>query len=775
MKSLSIKRSIVIGESKDSSEETTKKKRKQPVKESLTPVGIVHDKSIISTSIPPEQREPRVYNPDGKILVIVESPAKSKTIEKFLGPNYIVKASMGHLRDLPKSQMGIDIENNFAPRYSNLVTRKKVIDDLVAHADESSAVLLATDPDREGEAISWHLAYILNVDTTSNCRITFNEITKTAVADALEHPRTIDMNMVDAQQARRVLDRIVGYKLSPLLWKKVCKGLSAGRVQSVAVRLICEREREIQAFIPKEYWSIEGTFKTKKNEEFKAELTQIKGEKIDICNEDDTLAIKSAIENHEATVTEVKKSKRSRKAAPPFTTSTLQQDGVRKLNFGAKRTMMIAQHLYEGLEIGSYGHVGLITYMRTDSTRISKEMQEQSRDFIKRTYGDEYYPTKPNVYGSKESAQDAHEAIRPTSLELTPKMVEPYLNRDELKLYTLIWNRFLASQMAPQQNELLTIELDIDKTYTFRATGSKILFPGFSVVYEDAKKEETPRLPSLKKLDVVNTVNINPEQHFTQPPARYSEASLIKTLEELGIGRPSTYAPILDTIVSRNYVETNNKQFIPTELGFVVVDFLMAYFEKIINTGFTAELEEELDAIANGKDTYVKVLQDFYDVFKSELDDASDVDKIQIASMESDETCELCCSPMVYKFGRYGKFLACSNFPDCKNTKPITIGTSVTCPKCGEGEIVERKSKRGRLFYGCNRYPQCDFTLWDKPTHEFCDTCGSIMVEKTYKNGTTKKFCSNDTCPTRPKKKTRKKNEEAVETAQTEDTTSESK
>lgn len=775
MKSLSIKRSIVIGESKDSSEETTKKKRKQPVKESLTPVGIVHDKSIISTSIPPEQREPRVYNPDGKILVIVESPAKSKTIEKFLGPNYIVKASMGHLRDLPKSQMGIDIENNFAPRYSNLVTRKKVIDDLVAHADESSAVLLATDPDREGEAISWHLAYILNVDTTSNCRITFNEITKTAVADALEHPRTIDMNMVDAQQARRVLDRIVGYKLSPLLWKKVCKGLSAGRVQSVAVRLICEREREIQAFIPKEYWSIEGTFKTKKNEEFKAELTQIKGEKIDICNEDDAIAIKSAIENHEATVTEVKKSKRSRKAAPPFTTSTLQQDGVRKLNFGAKRTMMIAQHLYEGLEIGSYGHVGLITYMRTDSTRISKEMQEQSRDFIKRTYGDEYYPAKPNVYGSKESAQDAHEAIRPTSLELTPKMVEPYLNRDELKLYTLIWNRFLASQMAPQQNELLTIELDIDKTYTFRATGSKVLFPGFSVVYEDAKKEETPRLPSLKKLDVVNTVNINPEQHFTQPPARYSEASLIKTLEELGIGRPSTYAPILDTIVSRNYVETNNKQFIPTELGFVVVDFLIAYFEKIINTGFTAELEEELDAIANGKDTYVKVLQDFYDVFKSELDDASDVDKIQIASMESDETCELCGSPMVYKFGRYGKFLACSNFPDCKNTKPITIGTSVTCPKCGEGEIVERKSKRGRLFYGCNRYPQCDFTLWDKPTHEFCDTCGSIMVEKTYKNGTTKKFCSNDTCPTRPKKKTRKKNEEVVETAQTEDTTSESK
>ena len=757
---LSIKRSIVIGEPKEPKQETKKKKttiNKKVAKEALTPVGIVRDKSIVATSMPPEQRKPRIYNPDGKILVIVESPAKSKTIEKFLGPNYIVKASMGHLRDLPKSQMGIDIDHDFTPRYSNLVARKKVIDDLVAHADESSAVLLATDPDREGEAISWHLAYILNVDITSNCRITFNEITKTAVAEALEHPRTVDMNMVDAQQARRVLDRIVGYKLSPLLWKKVCKGLSAGRVQSVAVRLICEREREIQAFVPQEYWSIEGQFKTKTNEEFSAELTHVKGDKLDITCEADAVAIQKAIADHTATVTSVKKSKRSRKPAPPFTTSTLQQDGVRKLNFGAKRTMMIAQHLYEGLEIGSYGHVGLITYMRTDSTRISKDMQEQARGYIKRTYGDDYCPAKPNVYGKKESAQDAHEAIRPTSLELTPKMVEPFVNRDELKLYTLIWNRFMASQMAPQQNESTTIELDIDDTYTFKATGSRVLFPGFSAVYEDSKKEDTPQLPALKKSDVVETVLIDPEQHFTQPPARYSEASLIKTLEELGIGRPSTYAPIIDTIVSRNYVETNNKQFIPTELGFVVVDFLVDYFEKIINTGFTAELEEELDAIANGKDTYVKVLTDFYNIFKQELDDASDVDKIQIASMESDETCELCGHPMVYKFGRYGKFLACSNFPECKNTKPITVGTGVACPKCGEGEIVERKSKRGRIFYGCNRYPQCDFTLWDKPTHEFCDTCGSIIVEKSYKNGTTKKFCSNETCPTRPPKKTRKK------------------
>ena len=470
-----------------------------------------------------------------------------------------------------------------------------------------------------------------------------------------------------------------------------------------------------------------------------------------------------AIGGEDAVVTNIEKRKRSRKAAPPFTTSTLQQDGVRKLNFGAKRTMMIAQHLYEGLEIGSYGHVGLITYMRTDSTRISKEMQVMAKDFILRNYGEEYYPSKPNVYGSKGSAQDAHEAIRPTSLELTPKMVEPFLSRDELKLYTLIWNRFMASQMAPQQNESTTIELNVKDDYTFKATGSRVIFPGFSAVYEDVKKEDAPQLPALKKNDAAHTVEVLPEQHFTQPPPRYSEASLIKTLEELGIGRPSTYAPILDTIVSRNYVENTNKQFVPTELGFVVVNFLITYFEKIINTGFTRDLEEELDAIASGKDTYVKVLSDFYEVFAQELEDASDVDRIEIASMESDEICELCHSPMVYKFGRYGKFLACSNFPECKNTKPITVGTGVMCPKCKEGEIVERKSRRGRIFYGCNRYPQCDFTLWDKPTHDFCETCGSIMVEKTYKNGTVKKFCSNETCPTRPPKKTRKKKSEASE------------
>lgn len=790
---LSIKRTIVIGEPKDKKEQdssgtvettkkastakkestkstkpskkasTTKEAKTKKTKEPTTTVGIVHDKKVLKSTPTIINREPRVYQPDGKVLVIVESPAKSKTIEKFLGPNYVVKASMGHLRDLPKTQIGIDIENGFTPKYRNLEGRKKTIDDLVATADKSSAILLATDPDREGEAISWHLAYILNVDDKTNCRITFNEITKTAVAEAIEHPRTIDMNMVDAQQARRMLDRIVGYKLSPLLWKKVCKGLSAGRVQSVAVRLICEREREIQSFIPEEYWSIDGTFKTTEGEEFTAVLTHIKGEKLDVTNEADANAIKADVEQAPVSVVAVEKRKRSRKAQPPFTTSTLQQDGVRKLNFGAKRTMMIAQHLYEGKEIGSYGHVGLITYMRTDSTRIAKEMVSAARDYIIRTYGESYYPAKPNFYGSKDSAQDAHEAIRPTSLELTPKMVEPFLTKEELKLYTLIWNRFMASQMAPQQSELLTIEMVAKEDYTFKASGSKVIFPGFIAVYEDAKKEETPQLPLLKKGDAVENMDITPEQHFTQPPARYSEASLIKTLEELGIGRPSTYAPILDTIVSRNYVENTNKQFVPTELGFVVVDFLKEYFGKIINTGFTADLEEELDEVANGKETYQHVLGEFYKIFAEELEAASNVERVQIAATESGETCELCGSPMVYKFGKFGRFLACSNFPDCKNTKPITVGIGVTCPKCKEGEIVQRKSKRGRVFYGCERYPKCDFTAWDKPINEFCDTCGSIMVQKEYKNGTVKKYCSNEECSTRPPKRTRKKATESTE------------
>lgn len=763
---MSIKRSIVIEEK----EKTNEPKEERQVQGRVS-VTVGKDTKVVQyVASAPEDREIRTFKPDGKTLVIVESPAKSKTIEKFLGPDYVVRASMGHLRDLPKSQLGIDIENGFVPRYTNLATRKKLIDELRAEADDAKGVLLATDPDREGEAISWHLAYILNMDTASTCRITFNEITKTAVAEAIEAPRTIDMNMVDAQQARRILDRLVGYKLSPLLWKKVCKGLSAGRVQSVAVRLICEREREIKAFVPEEYWTISAEYLTEAKEAFTAELTHIGKEKVHIADESAAMAIKAALDGKEATVVSVDKRKRSRKAPAPFTTSTLQQEGVRKLNFGAKRTMMLAQRLYEGIEIGGYGHVGLITYMRTDSTRIAHEMQEAAKTHIIKEFGKDYYPAKPNVFGTKESSQDAHEAIRPTSLELPPKMVAQFLNRDELKLYTMIWNRFIASQMAAQRSETVTMQLAVDE-YTLRASGSKVIFKGFTEVYDVDKNEEEMTMPILAAGDSVTNTGIDPKQHFTQPPARYSEASLIKTLEEQGIGRPSTYAPIIDTIISRNYVERQDKQFVPTELGFVVVDFLIEHFEKLINVRFTAELEEELDAIAGGKENYREVLAQFYDMFSKELEEASEVDRVKIADEESDVICDKCGHPMVYKFGRFGRFLACSNFPECKNTKPITVSTGVPCPKCGEGMIVERKSKRGRVFYGCDRYPECDFTLWNKPVNETCDTCGSLLVEKTYKNGTVKKFCSNDDCPTRPKRKPRKKKEATADTEQTQDTT----
>lgn len=753
----------MIGATDTKQTDDTKKKRRTKresgEKETVTVSGKVHQKNGTFIMSRKEDREPRVFNPDGKWLVIVESPAKSKTIEKFLGDEYIVKASMGHLRDLPQSQMGVDIEHDFTPRYSNLPGRKKVIEELCADADEAKGIFLATDPDREGEAISWHLAYILNVDTSKSCRITFNEITKSAVAEALENPRLIDMNMVNAQQARRILDRIVGYRLSPMLWKKVCKGLSAGRVQSVAVRLVCEREREIQAFIPEEYWSIEGTYETTYKEKFVAQLTHKGGKKVAIANKEEAQAIQEQLEKQEAVITAVERRKRSRRPAPPFTTSTLQQEGVRKLNFGAKRTMMIAQHLYEGMEIGGFGHVGLITYMRTDSTRIAKEMADAVETYIRKEYGDAFYPKKRNLYGVKENSQDAHEAIRPTMLELPPHMLKPFLSTEELKLYTLIWNRFIASQMAAQESETVTATME-SNAYKLRASGRQILFKGFTEVYEDDKKDDAAMLlPDLKKNDRVKNISIKPEQHFTQPPARYSEASLIKTLEEKGIGRPSTYAPIIDTIMDRNYVEKQNRNFVPTELGFVVVDFLVKHFSKLINVDFTAHLEEELDEIANGKETYLDVMKGFYSVFEEELKEADDAEKVHVADEPSDEICELCGSPMVYKFGRFGRFLACSRFPECKNTKPITVSTGVTCPKCGQGEIVERKSRRGRVFYGCSRYPACDFTLWDKPVvpEKRCSTCGSLMVERTYKNGTTKKFCSNEACPTRPKRKPRKK------------------
>lgn len=748
----------------------------------------------------------RKPNPKGKHLVVVESPAKAKTIERILGPDYKVMASMGHLRDLPKRTMGVDIENGFTPEYVNSTDRANVIKDLQKAANQCCDILLATDPDREGEAISWHLSKLLDVNPEDKVRIAFHEITPPAIREAIQDPEPIDLDRVDAQQARRVLDRLVGYKLSPWLWRQVYRGLSAGRVQSVATRLICEREEEIRAFVPVEYWSIEATYKTEKKESFKAKLTQIDGKDAELHNGEETDAAVKGIEGKEAEVTAVTKSRKQRKTKPPYTTSTMQQDAVNKLNFSSKKTMMLAQNLYEGVEIPGHGHVGLITYMRTDSTRISDEMIKQVRPYISETYGEDYLPAKPNVFSKSKEAQDAHEAIRPTSLSFPPSALTGILSRDQLRLYTLIWNRFIASQMAPQiqQSTSATLQCGI---YTLKATGVHVLFDGFTIMQPSKKKdsEESDFLPPLKKGDIVKNTKVNGEQHFTAPPPRYTEASLIKTLEEKGIGRPSTYAPILDTIQKRRYVTKENKQFVPTEVGFKVTELLKKYFEGIINVDFTANLENWLDKIAEGKATYKKVMTDFYKVFEAELQSANvEAEKDKKENQEvSDVTCEKCGAKMIVKMGRYGKYLACPNYPNCKNIKPyslaegpeevsdvkcdacgtlmvyrtgpygrylkcpscgankaIVIDTGIVCPKCHEGHMVQRRSHRGRIFYGCSRYPKCDMALWNEPINQFCETCGAIMTKKTYKTGKEVISCSNPDCPTHPKRKTRAKKEE---------------
>ena len=748
----------------------------------------------------------RKPNPKGKHLVVVESPAKAKTIERILGPDYKVMASMGHLRDLPKRTMGVDIENGFTPEYVNSTDRANVIKDLQKAANQCCDILLATDPDREGEAISWHLSKLLDVNPEDKVRIAFHEITPPAIREAIQDPEPIDLDRVDAQQARRVLDRLVGYKLSPFLWRKVRRGLSAGRVQSVATRLICEREEEIRAFVPVEYWSIEAMYKTEKKESFKAKLTQIDGKDAELHNGEETDAAVKGIEGKEAEVTAVTKSRKQRKTKPPYTTSTMQQDAVNKLNFSSKKTMMLAQNLYEGVEIPGHGHVGLITYMRTDSTRISDEMIKQVRPYISETYGEDYLPAKPNVFSKSKEAQDAHEAIRPTSLSFPPSALSGILSRDQLRLYTLIWNRFIASQMAPQiqQSTSATLQCGI---YTLKATGVHVLFDGFTIMQPSKKKdsEESDFLPSLKKGDIVKNTKVNGEQHFTAPPPRYTEASLIKTLEEKGIGRPSTYAPILDTIQKRRYVTKENKQFVPTEVGFKVTELLKKYFEGIINVDFTANLENWLDKIAEGKATYKKVMTDFYKVFAAELESANvEAEKDKKENQEvSDVTCEKCGAKMIVKMGRYGKYLACPNYPNCKNIKPyslaegpeevsdvkcdacgtlmvyrtgpygrylkcpscgankaIVVDTGIVCPKCHEGHMVQRRSHRGRIFYGCSRYPKCDMALWNEPINQFCETCGAIMTKKTYKTGKEVISCSNPDCPTHPKRKTRAKKEE---------------
>lgn len=696
-----------------------------------------------------------------KTLVVVESPTKAKTIEKYLGnKKYTVMASMGHLRDLPKSQFGIDVEHDFAPKYINIRGKGDLIKALKKEAKKSEKIYLASDPDREGEAIAWHLAYILGIDEHEKCRIVFNEITKPAIQEAVKNPKVINIDRVDAQQARRMLDRIVGYKLSPLLWKKIRKGLSAGRVQSVTVKMICDREKEIQKFKSEEYWTVNFKFKKKpRSNMFAAELIAIDDKKLMISAKKEDIKIASKtqadeicadMENIDFKITEIKKRQRQRKAPAPFTTSSLQQDAARKLGFTSRKTMMVAQQLYEGIGLGRKGPTGLITYMRTDSTRISDIALAEAREFIEANFGKEYLPEKPNVYVAGKSSQDAHEAVRPTNIQLTPAFVEQYLTKEQLKLYKLIWQRFLGSQMLPANYDMMSVTMQGGK-YTAKATGSKLKFAGFTAVYNDSdnKKEKDIILPDLAEGDELSLQKIESLQHFTEPPARYNDASLVKTLEEKGIGRPSTYAPIIETILARGYVVRSDKKFEPTDLGFVVVNLLEKYFKDIVDEKFTAELEYKLDEIAVGKIEKNTLLREFYVPFEKTLEHAEEeIGEVEVPDEVSDVQCELCGRMMVVKQGRYGKFLACPGFPDCRNTKPIIKDTGVTCPKCG-GKIIERRTRRGVVFYGCENYPQCDYVSWDMPLTTICKECGSFLFRHRFKNGRTILYCSNDDCKTR--------------------------
>jgi len=670
-------------------------------------------------------------------LVIVESPAKAKTIERFLGRNYKVVASIGHIRDLPKSSLGIDIEKQFEPKYITIRGKGPVIKDLKDEAKKSNKIFLATDPDREGEAISWHLAHILGIEENQKVRVEFNEITKESITSAIKKPRAIDLNLVDAQQARRILDRLVGYKISPLLWRKIRKGLSAGRVQSVVVKLICDRENEIQKFIPAEYWSIKVNLE-KDKEKFEAsfygENINGKEKKVELKNKLDVDNILGKINKDNFVVKNVKKGTKKRNPYPPYTTSTLQQDASKKLGFTTKKTMIIAQQLYEGIDIKGEGSVGLITYMRTDSTRISKEAIEMANLFIKDNYGEKYTDGGRDYNNkSKKDSQDAHEGIRPTSITKIPNLIKDSLTQDQFKLYKMIWERFVGSQMTPAIYNTISVTIE-SNNILFKSSGSKLIFDGFLKVYTTIDEEEKDiGIPLLNIDDKLILNDIIPNQHFTQPPPRYTEASLIKTLEELGIGRPSTFSPTISTILAREYVVLDKKSFMPTELGILVNDLLIEYFKDIVNEEFTAELEESLDEIAEGELHWVKVVENFYKDFELFLKKAEEeIKEIEIKDEVSDEICEKCGRNMVIKHGRFGKFLACPGYPECKNTKAIVDELNVKCPQCN-GNIVKRKSKKGRVFYGCSNYPECNFVSWDEPVEEKCPQCGGIMVEKRNK------------------------------------------
>jgi DNA topoisomerase-1 len=728
----------------------------------------------------------------GKSLIIVESPAKTRTLKNFLGSNYRIEASMGHVRDLPKKDLGVDVENDFAPTYDTIPDRKDVLKRLKEAVKESEEVYLASDPDREGEAIAWHLQEALKLKSAK--RIQFNEITKQAVTYALEQPRGLDLDRVNAQQARRVLDRLVGYKLSPLLWQKVKKNLSAGRVQSVAVRLICDREREITAFVPEEYWSVIAKLTPMdRMAQFEAKLAQINGDKANVKNEEEAKKILDDLEGADYQVAKITEKEQKRNPAAPFITSTLQQEAARKLGFSAKRTMITAQQLYEGIELGDAGHVGLITYMRTDSTRIAEEAQTEAREYIKSTYGKEYLPATPKQV-KKKGAQDAHEAIRPTSVLRHPDQMTGFLSSDQAKLYKLIWQRFVASQMNAAIFDVVSVDIKA-KHYTFRATGSTLKFAGFKAVYTEGRDdvevidEERPPLPRMKVDEILKLLELIPNQHFTEPPPRYTEATLVKALEEKGIGRPSTYATIISTIQDRHYVLLETKRFKPTDLGFAVTDYLVAHFPKILDVKFTASVETELDTVENGKLEWHKLLKNFYGPFAKALEQAQwgpegaertcpncgkpmvikrgrfgpflgcsgypecktivkvEREKIpQLAPKETDIECPNCGKKMLIREGRMGEFLGCSGYPECKTTMPIDKKVGVKCPVCGEGDVVEKMSKKRKIFYGCNRYPDCNFVSWDKPIDRKCPECGAVMTELRWRGRFTGYKCSSAEC-----------------------------
>ena len=685
-------------------------------------------------------------------LVIVESPAKARTISRYLGRGYTVKASMGHIRDLPKSSLGVDVDDGFAPKYLIPRDKSKVVKELKESVQSAREIFLATDPDREGEAIAWHLVHATEAGDKPVRRVVFHEITPHAVAEAMEHPRDIDMDLVDAQQARRILDRLVGYQVSPLLWKKVKRGLSAGRVQSAALRMVVEREREIEQFQPVEYWSLDadlarmGGAEPADAERFRASLHQIEGKKAELATEEQAHAVVAALQGASWQVASIVRRETRRNAQPPFTTSTLQQEASRKLGFSVRRTMQIAQELYEGIDLGPEGSQGLITYMRTDSVNISSAVQQAARAVIAERFGQAFVPERPPVYRTKsKGAQEAHEAIRPTVPGREPAQVKPYLSGPQFKLYQLIWQRFMASQMAPARLDNTRVDVVAgpeariargEKPYIFRATGSIVTFPGWMAVYQlgrdegDSDELDRGALPDLKEGEPLSLLKLLPEQHFTQPPPRFTEATLVKALEEQGIGRPSTYVPTISTLQARNYVTLEERKLVPTELGFVVNDLLVEHFPRVFDIGFTSKLEDELDDIASGEREWVPTLQEFYGPFTETLRQAErTMERVTIRDEPTDEVCEKCGRPMVIKLGRFGKFLACSGFPECRNSRPLLTRIGVECPTCHQGEVVERRSKKGRKFYGCERYPECDFVSWNKPTNQTCAACGSYMVE----------------------------------------------